>query len=170
MGTPNKDAEGNFTDEAIKAIEDETERLAEIVGMDPMELGELFADATHLISIDTVEEELISMKMVAVECLNDGFEKLSKSFKRKHAAFKWLSATSFICGGIAILMGIFGVVGDNTPMIILTAIFGFLMVLTMLPCMILTNAQEYMLGAMKSRNDKAYQLATECSELVKLLQ
>lgn len=170
MGTPNKDAEGDFTDEAIKAVEDENERLAEIVGLDPMEFGELCADATHRIHYDTIEEELITMKLAAIHCLNAGFESLNDQFQRKHTSFELLSGASFICGGIAILTGIFGVISDNTAMIVLTPIFGFLMILLMLPCMVLTNIQEHILDTMKRKSGKAMKLLDECTELVNLLR
>lgn len=87
MPTPNKDEGGDFTDEAIEAVERELADLATKIGVSKEELGERVADATFRETYDYIEMELIMMRLVAMRMLMERVKEqfhLTRVLQSKH--------------------------------------------------------------------------------------
>jgi cation transport ATPase len=100
--TYNKDESGDFTDEAIEAVEKELSELAEKIQVDEGELGERIADATFRESYDFIEVELAVMRSVAVDMLNERVKQRIAQVRENKRVKKMLMSLSLICASLGL--------------------------------------------------------------------
>ena len=98
----NKDSEGNFTDEAIEAVEQELTGLAEKIQVDEDELGERIADNTHRETYDFIEMELVVMRTVAMEMLNERAGQRIAQIGGNKRVKEMLMSLSLVCASIGL--------------------------------------------------------------------
>lgn len=98
----NKDSEGNFTDEAIEAIEQELKELAEKIQVDEDELGERIADETQTHDLDHIETELIVMRTVAMGMLNERATQRIAQVGENKRVKNMLMSLSLVCASIGL--------------------------------------------------------------------
>lgn len=137
----NKDKSGAFTDEAIEAVEQELKTLAEKIQVKEDELGERIADNTFRRSFDFIEEELITMRIVAVDMVHERAMKRVAQVEGNKKPKMLLICTSFAYSGIGILFLLFSMIRmftlGTTPMnylvpgLVFSILFAMLMVASM---------------------------------------
>ena len=128
--TYNKDDQG-FTDEAIRAVEQELTSLAEKIGVTEMELGERIADATFRETYDFIEVELAVMKSTAIDIIHDRAKKRNAQVGYNQTVEKVLL---FVGALYAIVAGVFlvgtiyqgGALKFSVPAITFIALFTML--------------------------------------------
>ena len=143
--TYNKDDQG-FTDEAIRAVEQELTTLAEKIGVTEMELGERIADETHRKTYDFIETELITMRCVAMDILHERMKRRAAQIGGSKDMRARLEGLAYICAGIGLLFSVFGV-GQGMPMnyLVPTLVYSVLFMALLLATMN-TRAIERWLG------------------------
>lgn len=126
--TYNKDMTGDFTDEAIEAVEKELTSLAEKIQVPEEELGERIADAAFRRGFDTIEEELIVMRTTAVDLLHDRAKERISQIEDNKTVKKILMAVAGFCAGagfIFLIVGMFRGIPMNylIPALVSIALF-----------------------------------------------
>lgn len=104
----NKDAEGNFTDEAIEAVERELKELAEKIQIPEEELGERIADNTFRQDFNHIEPELMVMRSVAVDVVLDRATRRVAQLESNRPGKMLLVWACYICAAIGIGFLFFG--------------------------------------------------------------
>ena len=104
----NKDSEGNLTDEAIEAVEQELKELAEKIGATEEELGERIAYNTFRWGFDFIEPELAVMKCSAVDILNERSKRLIAQTKTNRAMGDQFIPLACFCGFIGCALNVYG--------------------------------------------------------------
>lgn len=106
----NKDSEGNFTDEAIEAVERELTELAEKIGVTEDELGERIADNTFRQDFNHIEPELIVMRSVAVDVVLDRAKRRVTQLEGNRLGKMLLVWACYICACLGIGFLVFGMI------------------------------------------------------------
>lgn len=163
----NKDSEGNFTDEAIEAVEQELTDLAEKIQVSEEELGERIADHTHRESYDYIEMELVVMRTVAMEMLNERVTRRIAQVGEDERVKKMLMSLSLVCASIGLaFLGLS--VAQGVPLSYLVPALVFI-VLFMALLLATINAQaidKWRLGEIDIDLELAVEIAASAKELI----
>lgn len=168
----NKDSEGNFTDEAIEAIEQELKELAEKIGIAEDELGERVADYTHRETYDFIEMELVVMRTVAMGMLNERVTRRLAQVRENKRVKNMLMSLSLVCASIGLaFLGLsvpLVVAGRGVPMSYLVPALVFI-ILFMALLFATINAQaidKWHLGEIDIDLELALEVAASAKELI----
>lgn len=166
--TYNKDDQG-FTDEAIRAVEQELTSLAEKIGVTEMELSERIADATFRETYDFIEVELAVMRSTAIDMIHERTRRWQAQVSGNLTPTMWLMLTTILCGGAAIWFVIRSWTAAPhllTPHLMNAAVFGVLMIMMMVASIHAQAINQELMRAVKGNITVAQDILSSCEKLL----